>query len=225
MGKSKNAKQGNKPTAPNGHLYSRINFLYQASHILNGQAGPGSLTTPTAASVDAPQSSTPSDPLSRFYLSTARAVAKRSVLRLDPSIKRTICKRCDSLLIPGVSSVHRIENASKGGRKSWADVLVIECNACGAVKRFPVGMEEKRGGNWNLWCNRKDVAFSTHQGDEEETKKTDQGVKDKGPKQKPQLKTKPQTPDDVPMGDNGNVELNLDKESGNAIVVDVQVMA
>lgn len=80
-------------------------------------------------------------------------------MRLDPSIKRTICKRCDSLLVPGVSSTNRIENPSKGGKKPWADVLVVECNACGAVKRFPVGIEmlkEKRGNKFKLWSETGD---------------------------------------------------------------------
>jgi len=77
-----------------------------------------------------------------------RSVAKKSVMRLGPQIKRTICKRCDTLLVPGVSCENRIENASKGGKKSWADVLVVECMACGTVKRFPVGMDgmERRKG-------------------------------------------------------------------------------
>ncbi len=83
-----------------------------------------------------------------------RSVAKKSVMRLGPQIKRTVCKRCDTLLIPGISCENRIENASKGGKKSWADVLVVGCMACGTVKRFPVGMDckerkkgKKRGGN------------------------------------------------------------------------------
>jgi len=51
--------------------------------------------------------------------------------------------------VPGTTCTHRVENKSKGGKKKWADVLVVECQ-CGMVKRFPVGMDElraKRGGS------------------------------------------------------------------------------
>lgn len=43
------------------------------------------------------------------------------------------------MLVPGVSCEHRIENLSKGGRKAWADVLIVRCWGCGCLKRFPVG--------------------------------------------------------------------------------------
>ncbi|TGZ83029.1 Rpr2-domain-containing protein [Ascodesmis nigricans] len=132
------AKTTSTSRNPNHHLHSRLSHLYQASTILT-----------------APTDSTPAHPaLARFYLNHFRSITKKSVTRLDPSVKRTICKRCDSLLVEGVSSTHRIENASKGGRKAWADVLVVECNACGAVKRFPVGIDiikEKRGKKFVLW--------------------------------------------------------------------------
>lgn len=139
------AKLASTSRNPNFHLHARLSHLYQASTVL---------AAPTEAG-DAPVSPA----LSRFYLQNLRAIAKKSVMRLDPSIKRTICKRCDSLLVPGVSSTHRIENPSKGGKKSWADVLVVECNACGAVKRFPVGIDilkEKRGKKFKLWSEAGD---------------------------------------------------------------------
>jgi ribonuclease P protein subunit RPR2 len=107
---------------PNAQLFARMSHLYRASSALAG--------------------ATSSPELSNFYVSHLRSIAKKNVLRLDPAVKRTICKRCEALLIPGVSSRERIENQSKGGKKRWADVLVVECNACGTVKRFPVGMDE-----------------------------------------------------------------------------------
>ncbi|KAI5800338.1 RNAse P Rpr2/Rpp21/SNM1 subunit domain-containing protein [Peziza echinospora] len=87
-------------------------------------------------------------PLARFYLSTMRSLSHKSVLRLAPSIKRSICKRCDSLLVPGVSCAGEMRNDARGGseRKPWADVWVVRCNGCGAEKRFPVGQGERGGG-------------------------------------------------------------------------------
>jgi ribonuclease P protein subunit RPR2 len=118
---------------PNSHLFARLSHLYKAAT---------TLTTPTTS--NKAQSDLSTTNLSRFYLNHLRSVAKKSVIRLDPSIKRTICKRCDALLIPGVSCEHRIENKSKNGKKPWADVLIIECKACRAVKRFPVGIDERK---------------------------------------------------------------------------------
>lgn len=79
-------------------------------------------------------------PFSRLLLSHLRDVSLKGQVRLSPEMKRTICRRCYSLLVPGQSSTTRIENPSRGEKKPWADMLVIRCNACGAEKRFPVGM-------------------------------------------------------------------------------------
>ncbi len=77
--------------------------------------------------------------LPRHLLSHARAVSMKSQIRLSPTIKQSICKRCYVLLVPGSTSMVRMENRSRGGRKPWADVLVTTCNFCGTTKRFPVG--------------------------------------------------------------------------------------
>jgi ribonuclease P protein subunit RPR2 len=130
-------KQSKSPTSkrpPNMHLFARLSHLYQASTALSIKT-----TTDEPANYQSCFSN-----LSRFYISHLRSIAKKSVLRLDPSVKRTICKKCDSLLIPGVSCLHRIENTSKGGKKKWADVLVVECTACKTVKRFPMGKKEPK---------------------------------------------------------------------------------
>jgi len=123
MGK---AKPSGSKRSPNAHLLARLSHLHRASNALCGSEA---------------QATSPTTNLSRFYLTHLRSVAKKSVLRLDPSIKRTICKRCDTLLVPGVSCEHRVENKSKNGRKKWADVLIVECKVCWSVKRFPVGMD------------------------------------------------------------------------------------
>lgn len=169
MAKGKARPPSSKPHAPNPHLYARISFLYQSAQLLS-QPSPYS-TSPTIDPT----------PLSRFYLSTARTVAQKSVLRLSPNLKQTICRRCDALLIPGTTSTHRIENNSRGGRKSWADVLVVGCNACGTVKRFPVGMEAKKRPGWKLWSERLDVAI----GSKEEKKMDAEQVQNGKGNQKP----------------------------------------
>lgn len=87
-------------------------------------------------------------------LSHLRSVSLKSQIRLSPAMKHSICKRCNSLLIPGRTSSNRMENKSRGGKKAWADLLVVTCDICGMVKRFAVGAtsphkrtERKKGGS------------------------------------------------------------------------------
>jgi len=81
--------------------------------------------------------------LSSQLLTHLRAISLKSVIRITPDIKHSICKRCDVLLIAGSSATVEMENKSRGGRKPRADVLVVTCVACGAAKRFPVGAKRQ----------------------------------------------------------------------------------
>lgn len=80
---------------------------------------------------------------SRRLLSHLRVVSLKSQIRLTPTVKHSICKNCDSLLIPGRTSTSRFENRSRGGRKAWADVLVVTCISCGLAKRYPIGAKRQ----------------------------------------------------------------------------------
>ncbi|MEQ2186516.1 Ribonuclease P protein subunit p21 [Goodea atripinnis] len=68
--------------------YQRLNYLYQAAHCVLSQS-PDNVE------------------LARFYCFTQKTIARRLVLRQDPSVKRTLCKKCCSLLIPGVTATTR----------------------------------------------------------------------------------------------------------------------
>ena len=79
----------------------------------------------------------------RQYVSHMRGVSLKSQLRLPIEVKRSFCKRCDLLLVPGMNCTYETRNASKGRSKPWAAVLVYRCNACKTEKRFP--QTQKRG--------------------------------------------------------------------------------
>ena len=80
-----------------------------------------------------------------LYLNSHLAqVARKSQIRLHANIKHTICKRCSTVLVEGSTCRKFVENLSKGGKKPQADVLVVECGACGAQKRWPVGVQRQR---------------------------------------------------------------------------------
>ncbi|XP_067386183.1 ribonuclease P protein subunit p21 [Emydura macquarii macquarii] len=91
--------------------FQRLSFLYQAAHCV------------LAHNPD-------NQELARFYCHAQRSISRRLVLRQDPSVKRTICKSCSSLLVPGVSSTVR-QRKHRGQR--WT---VVRCLRCGRTKRF-----------------------------------------------------------------------------------------
>ncbi|XP_063174916.1 ribonuclease P protein subunit p21 isoform X2 [Chroicocephalus ridibundus] len=85
----------------------RLSFLFQAAHWV-----------------------LPHSPaLARFYCSTQRGAARRLVLRMAPSVKRTICRRCCSLLLPGAGGCLRLRG--KGQPR-----MVLRCLNCGRRRRF-----------------------------------------------------------------------------------------
>jgi ribonuclease P protein subunit RPR2 len=74
-------------------------------------------------------------------LASMRSISQKTQIRLSTSIKRSVCRRCNGLL--SLNSTAEIENLSRAGRKSCADVLVVTCCQCAFVRRYPVGMGEE----------------------------------------------------------------------------------
>lgn len=111
MGKSKKGKK--KPSIPKKDTFQRINFLYQAAHAMSANAE--------------------QQELARYYTQTMKACASKNLIRLHPHVKRTICKECQSLLLPGVSS--KIRRKKK--------CLRMTCLNCKESKTFlsPKGYE------------------------------------------------------------------------------------
>ena len=67
--------------------------------------------------------------LSNRYVRLIQRIAKRARVKIDPSIKLFICKKCGSLLIPGVTARFRINS----GRFTH---LTITCLKCGNIRRI-----------------------------------------------------------------------------------------
>eukprot|EP00041_Stephanoeca_diplocostata_P038558 m.1527757 g.1527757 ORF g.1527757 m.1527757 type:complete len:207 (+) comp25235_c0_seq5:10-630(+) len=99
---------------PNRDAFTRMNFLYQAAHFSMGLN----------------KDDTDGD-LARFYITSMKTIAKRLVLRAGSSVKQTICKKCNTPLIPGQSCRTRVY----GNRQTH---LVITCTSCGTFKRYPL---------------------------------------------------------------------------------------
>jgi ribonuclease P protein subunit RPR2 len=172
MAKAKGKKGA--PGGAQSHIRSRISYLHRAAAYLQSaptdrsrEKGAGETKTihddpPLQAMRTVPelieddgigkemQSPKPESPkasslhLVRHYISQMRGVSLKTQLRLPIEVKRSFCKRCDILLVPDVTCVEEIQNASRDRKKPWADVRVIRCTACGTEKRFPQNQKRSK---------------------------------------------------------------------------------
>ncbi|KAJ5100688.1 hypothetical protein N7456_006740 [Penicillium angulare] len=151
MVKAKAPKEGKNSKS---HLKARLEYLDQAARYLhqststtteeqntnslNGGDKSTNNGNESLLKVAAqPKDTRPLMNLSRVFASHMRGVSLKTLTRLPIPVKRSFCKSCDTLLVPGVTCHQEIRNLSKGGKKPWADVLEIQCTGCGCVRRFP----------------------------------------------------------------------------------------
>lgn len=136
-------KEKGKKSEPGGsqrHIRARISFLHKAANLLQQHAyikqkdcqEDGDNQNATSQSYPLISS------LPRQYVSQMRGISLKSQQRLPIEVKRSICKRCDLILIQGTTCEGEIRNESRGQKKPWADVRVVRCRACGVEKRFPM---------------------------------------------------------------------------------------
>ena len=141
-----------KDSIPNKSLHSRVSYLYQAAAFLASQKQHSSRTKPdsggTITGNEEPHNdntdTTSSRAAARHLIKDLRAVSLKAQLRMSPAMKNTICKNCDTMLMEGSTCSTQVENRSKGGKKPWADVLVLKCTICGSAKRFPLAAPRQK---------------------------------------------------------------------------------
>uniref|UniRef100_A0A1B6CYP4 Uncharacterized protein n=1 Tax=Clastoptera arizonana TaxID=38151 RepID=A0A1B6CYP4_9HEMI len=107
-------------------LLSRMNFLYQAANL--------TLTNPCEKRVN----------LAAYYGTLLKNVGKKGIQRLDPEIKRTICKGCNLIMIPGNTVNIRL-------KKKPNSCITWTCLKCYTVKRFMTKKDHK------IWVERNEA--------------------------------------------------------------------
>ncbi|KAL2737838.1 ribonuclease P protein subunit p21 [Vespula squamosa] len=107
-------------------VFERMNYLYQASHLIASKSR-------VAAS---------------YYGNTMMGCARKAVLRMEPNIKRTICKRCHTPLIPGETARVRLCSKHIKGVK-WT------CLICLNSKKYPT----RKG--YKLWIDQPEAIVET----------------------------------------------------------------
>ncbi|KAI9313114.1 RNAse P Rpr2/Rpp21/SNM1 subunit domain-containing protein [Dichotomocladium elegans] len=119
MGKKKGAAAG--PSQEHLQIYQRMNYLYQAATLMSTIGHQQTQTKSDVSTV----------PLGRYYNNTMKKIGKRLLLRADPTIKRTICKRCDTTLIPTLTATVRAHERAS----------MIQCKTCGTQKKLATGKQ------------------------------------------------------------------------------------
>ncbi|KAJ8376817.1 hypothetical protein SKAU_G00073970 [Synaphobranchus kaupii] len=122
--------------------FQRLNFLYQAAHCVLAQ---------NPENVE----------LARFYCFTQRTISKRLVLRQDPSVKRTMCKKCCSVLVPGVTASVRQRRGRNRER-----VTLVRCVSCGQTKRF------RNDPHHRLWVDQPEAQLENQSQPEQRSSST-----------------------------------------------------
>lgn len=128
----KKAKSGIPKTVPKQDEYERISYLYQL-----GMTSVKNLKLKM---------------LSRGYNRNGNIISKKAVLRLSPHFKRASCKKCDTILVPGLTMSVELTNDSKD-KNQKSDILVHKCENCEDIRRFPVGKDRE----YELFCDQNEV--------------------------------------------------------------------
>lgn len=102
----------------NQDAFNRMNFLYQAANMC--------IKMPTEQSVR----------MAAYYGMLLRGVGKKAQARMDPGMKRTLCKGCHTVLVPGVTATVKLQ-------KKPASRVVWLCKCCSTIKRFNLRKDYK----------------------------------------------------------------------------------
>lgn len=141
---------------PNRDIIQRLNFLYQASVYLNdpGNNPPGTQTRSVVTTSD----------LSRSYVKTMKVIGQKTIVKMcvyisyllqanpvgnrDPSVKRTLCRGCNIILIPGSTASVRVRcellsllqsylTSQLQALPSHGHAVTYTCNICNTSRRIP----------------------------------------------------------------------------------------
>lgn len=136
------ARQKSAPGVVNRHIYTRASYLYQAANYL-AEASHQTQHESDPSTKDDTRQAKATRNLSRQLNADCKLVCQKSVIRQNPNMKRSTCKFCSTTLVEGETSQSIVENPSNGGKKPWADLIVVNCLTCGHAKRYPVSARKQ----------------------------------------------------------------------------------
>lgn len=110
--------------------FHRMNYLYQAAKLCHQMDSVDSLK------------------LSLHYGSHIKSVGHKAQCKMDPQLKRTLCKGCNAILIPGETVIVRLS-------KKPDPVLFAVCLLCGTYKVF------RTRNDYMIWAERIQSVLDT----------------------------------------------------------------
>ncbi|KAG8792511.1 hypothetical protein FRC12_005942 [Ceratobasidium sp. 428] len=129
--KNKDDDTGPPPTVPNRDLMQRMSFLYQASVCLQNAAA-ASAQTQSDTRVDGDGGAGEMRRLARKHVKTLKGIASGAVVKVDPSVKRALCKKCCTVLVPGSTASVRVKTSGPHGR-----TVSYTCFSCNERRVIP----------------------------------------------------------------------------------------
>ncbi|KAL5523807.1 hypothetical protein ACEPAG_7980 [Sanghuangporus baumii] len=162
MAKKNKDDTPNPNSIPNRDIMQRLNFLYQASSYLNGLGVVHSTSGPSNVAVhsktedvedrtgkERPSSAKTKEmtygmrkwsgqrkatayDLARSYVKSMKVIGQKTNVKMDPSVKRTMCKGCNMLLMPGVTAKVRVKPLPSHGH-----AVSYTCMNCSFSRRIP----------------------------------------------------------------------------------------
>ncbi|KAI0268732.1 RNAse P Rpr2/Rpp21/SNM1 subunit domain-containing protein [Gloeopeniophorella convolvens] len=66
------------------------------------------------------------------YVRSMRLIGQKTTVKMDPTVKRTLCKGCDTVLIPGASAIVRVNRSS-----NHRHLITTTCLRCRLARRIP----------------------------------------------------------------------------------------
>ncbi|KAI0311770.1 RNAse P Rpr2/Rpp21/SNM1 subunit domain-containing protein [Amylostereum chailletii] len=177
--KDKTVTVPNPHNIQNRDVLQRLNFLYQASVYLQSISPStvgDSLPTGPSNSVSASHPAVKKKKHSKFlhiqkeeklprrrtrivstndvargYVRTMKQVAQKATVKMDPTVKRTLCKGCDAVLVPGLSASVRVQRTCtypfvpipshtsliSSASRSHGQLVTTTCHNCHSARRIP----------------------------------------------------------------------------------------
>ncbi|KAL5485179.1 hypothetical protein ACEPAI_7821 [Sanghuangporus weigelae] len=162
MAKKNKDDTPNPNSIPNRDIVQRLNFLYQASSYLNGLGVVQGVSGPSNVAVhsktedvedrngkECPSSAKTKEmacgmrkrpgqrkatahDLARSYVKSMKIIGQKTNVKMDPSVKRTMCKGCNTLLMPGVTAKVRVKPLPSHGH-----AVSYTCMNCSFSRRIP----------------------------------------------------------------------------------------
>ncbi|KAG8688043.1 hypothetical protein FRC08_011652, partial [Ceratobasidium sp. 394] len=127
--KNKDDDGGPPGTIPNRDLMQRMSFLLQASVCLQNAAG--AQQGPSAGEMRR---------LARKHVKTLKGIASGAVVKVDPSVKRVLCKKCSLVLVPGSTASVRVKTSGPHGK-----IVSYTCFSCNERRVIPAPLTKRPG--------------------------------------------------------------------------------